>query len=275
MIGLGVGHVYSGRPARGLAAFLIYVSVSAAAVFWLSLSFSLSALLIRLSVECALIIATTVDAVRWAKAAGPEYERRRYNRWYIYLALIIAVGAFSNVYSNSVKSRIVEAFSTPTDSMAPSVISGDHVLLDKKTYRSSPPQRGDLAAFVPPPRSGMRSNFLKRIVGLPGETIEIRMKRVFINGEPLAEPYVHFLNDAEATNPERYGDSMGPTTIPADSYFMLGDSRDNSNDSRFWGTVSRDLIFGKARTIFFSSDPETNKVRWERIGKSLDQQTPQ
>jgi signal peptidase I len=112
---------------------------------------------------------------------------------------------------------------------------------------------------------------MKRIVGMPGETIEIRNSEVFINGKKIDEPYVQFLRpstDGRFTDGTFNGDSVVPTVIPDDAYFLLGDNRDNSLDSRFMGPVQRQQLLGKARTIYFSSDPETHKPRWNRIGKT-------
>ena len=107
---------------------------------------------------------------------------------------------------------------------------------------------------------------MKRIVGMPGETIEIRNREVFVNGKKIDEAYVQFLRPStDGTFP---GISMFPTIIPPEAYFLLGDNRDNSADSRFIGPVQRRQFLGKAKTIYFSSDPETRKPRWNRIGKT-------
>ena len=108
--------------------------------------------------------------------------------------------------------------------------------------------------------------FVKRIVGMPGETIEIRNRVVFVDGRPVDEPYVQVLRPS--TDGMLQGDSMAPTMIPADAYFLLGDNRDNSLDSRFIGPFQRQQLLGKAKTIYFSSDPETHRPRWNRIGKT-------
>jgi signal peptidase I len=101
---------------------------------------------------------------------------------------------------------------------------------------------------------------------MPGETIEIRKRVVFVNGRKVDEPYVQFLRPS--TDETFLGDSIAPMVIPADAYFLLGDNRDNSLDSRFMGPVQRQQLLGKAKTIYFSSDPDTHKPRWNRIGKT-------
>ena len=117
-------------------------------------------------------------------------------------------------------------------------------------------------------------DFIKRVIGLPGDTLELKEKKVYINGQPLDEPYVHFLEPpgnhssiSEETSVdvrERYG----PVTVPADQYFMMGDNRDNSQDSRYWGFMPRDYVKGKALFVYFSygETPEgSTSVRWARI----------
>jgi signal peptidase I len=148
--------------------------------------------------------------------------------------------------------------------MEPTVLIGDHVVVDKSAYAFSEPKRGDIAFYRSPEHP--QTIFMKRIVGMPGETIEIRNRQVFVNGKKIDEPYVQFLRPS--TDGTFNGDSVAPTIIPAGAYFLLGDNRDNSMDSRFIGPVQRRQFLGKAKTIYFSSDPETNKPRWNRIGKT-------
>ena len=120
--------------------------------------------------------------------------------------------------------------------------------------------RGDVVVFKYPEEP--ERDFIKRVIGLPGETIELKQKKVYVNGTPLDEPYVHFLEPpgsvdsaSEVTSldvRERYG----PVTVPADHYFVMGDNRDNSQDSRYWGFLPRDYVKGKALIIYWSYEAE-------------------
>jgi len=122
----------------------------------------------------------------------------------------------------------------PTGSMEPTILVGDRFWTDKLFLRFGTISRGDIVVFDPPfPTS---YPYIKRVIGLPGETVEVRDGKVFINGEPLDEPYI-----AEAP---RY--TYGPVEIPADQYFVLGDNRNLSNDSHEWGLLSRDRIIARA-----------------------------
>jgi len=167
-----------------------------------------------------------------------------------------------------IRTFVVQAFKIPTGSMENNLLIGDHLLVNKFVFgptesameRTLLPvgtvRRGDVVVFkfpVEPER-----DFIKRVIGLPGETVELRQKKVYINGSPLEEPYVHFLEPPggdptlhEFTSydlRERYG----PVTVPPNQYFVMGDNRDNSQDSRYWGFLPRDYIKGKALLIYWS-----------------------
>ena len=167
-----------------------------------------------------------------------------------------------------VRTFVVQAFKIPTGSMENNLLIGDHLLVNKFAFapvsssleRALLPigtiKRGDVLVFKYPVEPDR--DFIKRVIGLPGETLEVREKKVYINGSPLEEPYVHFLQPPSSTSDlneitsfdvrERYG----PVTVPADQYFMMGDNRDNSQDSRYWGFLPRELVKGKAVVIYWS-----------------------
>ena len=132
---------------------------------------------------------------------------------------------------------------------------------------------GDIIVFKYPEEP--ERDFIKRTIGLPGETIELRNKKVYINNQPLDEPYVHFLfppddreeGDADFTDFD-VRRQYGPVTVPAGHYFMMGDNRDNSQDSRYWGFMPREYVKGKALFVYFSFGEESgllSSVRWNRL----------
>jgi signal peptidase I len=208
------------------------------------------------------------DGIRCARAAWPRFSLARHNRWYVYILVVallaIAVAPEQVLVGSPTRAYVIQAFAAPTSSMEPTVLLGDHIIVDKSVYAFSEPKRGDIVFFSATESS--QTIFMKRIVGMPGETIEIRNREVFIDGKKIDEPYVQSLRPS--TGGTFNGDSVAPTVIPADAYFLLGDNRDNSLDSRFIGPVPRRQFLGKAKTIYFSSDPETHKPRWNRIGKT-------
>ena len=186
-----------------------------------------------------------------------------------------------------VRTWVVQAFKIPTGSMENNLLIGDHLLvnkfifgptmsdIEKKLLPMRDPRRGEVVVFKYPDEP--ERDFIKRVIGLPGETLELRNKRVYINGQPLDEPYVHFLEPAsegqEVTSfdvRERYG----PVRVPDGQYFVMGDNRDNSQDSRYWGFLPRHYIKGKALMIYWSFDagPLTQfftRTRWERIFRQI------
>lgn len=124
----------------------------------------------------------------------------------------------------------------PTGSMEPTILVGDRFWTDKLGLRFGSIRRGDIVVFDPPPPVQAQFPYIKRVIGLPGETVEVRDGKVFIDGEPLDEPYI--------TEPPRY--RYGPVTIPEGQYFVLGDNRNMSNDSHEWGLLERERIFARA-----------------------------
>ena len=198
----------------------------------------------------------------------PDFPLARYNRWYVYILVVavlaIVVAPHQVLVGSPTRAYVIQAFAADTRSMEPTVLVGDHVVVDKTAYALSEPKRGDIVFYKA--NQHPQTIFMKRIVGMPGETIEIRNREVFVNGKKIDEPQVQFLRSS--TDGTFNGDSVAPTVMPADAYFLLGDNRDNSLDSRFMGPVQRRQFLGKAKTIYFSSDPQTHKPRWNRIGKT-------
>jgi signal peptidase I len=179
-----------------------------------------------------------------------------------------------------IRTFVVQAFKIPTGSMENNLLIGDHLLVNKFVFaptatsleRTLLPvgtiKRGDVIVFKYPEEPDR--DFIKRVIGLPGETLELREKKVYINGSPLDEPYVHFLEPPRAESAlheftsfdvrERYG----PVTVPPDQFFVMGDNRDNSQDSRYWGFLRRDYVKGKALLIYWSY--EAGREDYEQVG---------
>jgi signal peptidase I len=148
-----------------------------------------------------------------------------------------------------------KAYKMPAGSMAPALLIGDRFFADMGHYDSNEPGRGEVAVFLLPKDN--KTHFVKRIVGLPGEEIQIREKVLYINGNAIPEPYAVF----EGSAPQRERD-YGPLKIPSNAVFVLGDNRDNSYDSRFWGPVPLKNLLGRATRIYWSGD----KSRiWSRV----------
>jgi signal peptidase I len=182
-----------------------------------------------------------------------------------------------------VRTFVVQAFKIPTGSMENNLLIGDHLLVNKFVTAPTatavedtllpidPIERGDIIVFKYP--EDPERDFIKRTIGLPGETIELRNKKVFIDGKMLDEPYVQYLftpSDEEATFDFDVRMTYGPVTVPPGQYFMMGDNRDNSQDSRYWGFLPREYIKGKALFVYFSFGDEAgsnifSSIRWNRL----------
>jgi signal peptidase I len=209
------------------------------------------------------------DAVSYRKSTAREYFES------ICVAVILAL---------FVRTFVVQAFKIPTGSMENNLLIGDHLLVNKFVYAPTvtslerallpidPIRRGDIIVFKYPEEP--ERDFIKRVIGLPGDTLELRNKRVYINGTMLNEPYVHYLvpPDEEGSGGEfDVRVQYGPVTVPPAHYFMMGDNRDNSQDSRYWGFMPEEYIKGRALFVYFSFGEETglagmvSGIRWNRI----------
>jgi signal peptidase I len=181
-----------------------------------------------------------------------------------------------------VRTWVVQAFKIPTGSMENNLLIGDHLLVNKfvfaptlgKVEHALLPirdiRRGDVVVFKYPDEPDR--DFIKRVIGLPGETIEMKAKKIYINGQPLDEPYVHFLEpvgDAQEVISYDLRENYPKTVVPPDFYFVMGDNRDNSQDSRYWGFVKREKIRGKAFMIYWSWNGDRHWLRWRRLGHWL------
>lgn len=169
-----------------------------------------------------------------------------------------------------VRGFVAQAFRIPSGSMLPTLQVGDQLLVDKIVYRFHPPKRGDIIVFKYPEDESR--DFIKRIIGMPGETLEVRERKVFINGAPLNDSAWAHHDGAEGFRmPVR--DDFGPVTVPPGHYFMMGDNRENSQDSRFWGFLAREKIIGRAFIIYWSRDLRRIfplDIRFERLGRLID-----
>ena len=199
-----------------------------------------------------------------------------------------------------IRAFVVEAFKIPTSSMEGTLLVGDFLLVNKGVYGAEipgtgihlpaleEPERGDVIVFNPPHEP--EKNYVKRIVGMPGDTLEMRDKSLFVNGLRHREPYARYIDrEGDSVHPDMRWqsghliaspptyhptrDNWGPLVVPDSSFFVLGDNRDNSEDSRYWGFVEREEIRGRPWFVYYSHDRSRGEevtwaesVRWDRIG---------
>jgi signal peptidase I len=211
------------------------------------------------------------------RAAAPlpavaEKPRWRQNVESIALALLIAL---------AVRSSVVQAFWVPSGSMLPTIQIGDHIFVNKLAYSVRVPligtellkvgdlQRDDVVVFVSP--IDPSTDLIKRVVAVPGDTVEIRSKQLYVNGEKVSDPHAHFTDSTITPGGQR--DNMPAKTVPEGKFFVMGDNRDRSFDSRFWGFANIDDIKGKATFVYWSRDVSQGWLaapRFSRFGTYID-----
>ena len=194
----------------------------------------------------------------------PSFKKSVFREYLESIVVAVILALFIRTFA-------VQAFKIPTGSMEPNLMIGDHLLVNKLVYSPSfgpledalfgkrPIERGHVVVFKFP--EDPTRDFIKRVIGLPGETIEIRNKQVYVNGNAIEQPYAHFIDaplrpdDPEYTRggeAELIRDTWGPQTVPAGQLLVLGDNRDNSRDSRYWGFLPIDQVKGRALVVYWS-----------------------
>ena len=209
---------------------------------------------------------TTVEI----KSEYPQKGALRENIEAILVAIVIAL---------FIRTFVVQAFKIPSGSMKQTLQIGDHILVNKFIYgvripyvRKSiiplkKPQRGDIIVFKYP--VDPHKDFIKRVIGIPGDKIEIRNKKLYVNQEQVNDDYGVYTDSRILSANVLPRDNFGPVTVPEQSLFVMGDNRDESFDSRFWGFVDYKALNGKAFIIYWSWDKENFGVRWDRLGQIL------
>lgn len=176
-------------------------------------------------------------------------------------------------------SFIVQAFKIPSGSMIPTLLIGDHLFVNKFIYGVkipyfrttiipvTDPKREDVIVFIYP--QDRSKDFIKRVIGVAGDTIEMKNKKLFINGKAYADPYGVYDEPVILPAEVQPRDNFGPVTVPQRSLFVMGDNRDHSLDSRFWGFVDLKDVQGKAFILYWSWDREEKNVRWSRLAQLI------
>jgi signal peptidase I len=206
-------------------------------------------------------------------------------------ALAIAV-----VLALVIRTFLVQAYKIPSGSMEPTLLIGDHILVNKMIYglrvpdsflglhplagevpyghylfRLEPIHRGDVIVFVFPPDP--TKDFIKRVIALAGDTVEVRDRAVYINGQRQTDPHAYYQPGIEGGVQIAPRDHYGPVKVPEHDIFVMGDNRDRSYDSRFWGFVDEDEVEGRAMIIYWSWDSDSSSwlpIRWSRFGKLIE-----
>jgi len=284
----GIGQVYCGKLVRSLIFGIIYGVALPAALGLLAYVRPAPTVLFGLLVFVAalgVVAAAVVDAYRLSLRTRLDYEPKAYNRPPVYLLLGLVIQGSSIGYGLHVRATLFEAFRVSASSMFPAIGLNDRILANKIAYRKAEPQYGDIILFRPP-TGGWRDTYIKRIVALGGDTIEIKDKEVYVNGRKLPREFVgsatvvggpagktvegkvyrerngraeYTIFLADAGSPERPG--LGEITVPAPHCFVLGDNHGASPDSRQFGPIPYAVIKGRADYLYWPARD------WSRFGR--------
>jgi signal peptidase I len=269
----GLGHLYAGNPKRGLILFGIWSFWALLCSVILLTVPNIFIIIIFLIGGFAFFVFCVVDAFSIAKKRKENYEPAKYNRWFVYLGYFVILSLISALLSAGFKTN---AFNITSGSMEPVLLVGDSILVNEVIYGIkipilrktiipvTDPKRDDIVVFIYPVDRSM--SLIKRVIGVAGDKIEIVNKKIFINDEAYKDSYGVFKDSDILPQSVEPRDNFGPVTVPENSIFVMGDNRDESLDSRYWGFVDLRDVEGKAFIIYWSWDSDLHRPRWERFG---------
>jgi len=280
----GLGQLYNGQLKKGII-FASINSIITLLFYFSKLPFTFNGLFLILLIELVLALLIIIDAVVIAKQQR-NYILKPSNRVYIYI-LILFCGIGMDFGVKKLNTSGLKSYRITSFSMENTIYKGDFVMCDNDYYSKHKPKRGDLIAFNMP---GSDLNICERVIAIPGDTIEIKDKIVYINGQKETADFIKYVDDKIQTADRGPRDNMEPLLIQDDFYFVMGDNRDVSKDSRYFGEIDKTDLVGKLEYVYFSYGKEPldkfkdiikdfsgrlperkSRVRFERIGKKLQQ----
>ncbi len=265
----GLGQLYNGQILKGIAFFLAF-SLIQIILCLTGLQYQFYGLVAILIVSICLWLFIIGEAFFVAKRKR-EIALKGYNKWYIYLLIILLVNSTYIIPSDFIANIAgevlgIRSYKIPTGSMEPTLSIGDCLIAGSKYFKKNELQRGDLVIFLYP--EDPTKDFLKRVIALEGETIEIKNKKVYINDKPIPEEYKTHIDSQIRSRDDKFyyrdiiRDNYGPVVVPPGQCFVMGDNRDNSQDSRYYGFIPLGNLKGKPLYIYWAKDKN-------RIGKKI------
>lgn len=270
----GLGQMYAGYIVRGIVLYVALIVASwLAAIAFMYVDNRIAGFLL-LSVPFVGVLLIALDAFRCAKKQPQDYRLAWFNKPWAYAGVFMFLLVTANPIMDLVVGKnVIRAFYVTTAGMTPTILVNDILVINKLAS----PKKGDIAMIEfskPTEKSNQLTSLIEkqlvsRIIAGPGDTLEIRGKEVIVNGEKLVEPYAYYSNEVNLTN---IGDEMnkfGPKQIPADNYFVLGDNRNFSMDSRVLGFIDKNRVVGKVTKVFWSWSLAQGNIQWDRTAKAL------
>ncbi|NJM97506.1 MAG: signal peptidase I [Phormidesmis sp. RL_2_1] len=237
----GLGHAYIRKWLTGILLFVVFIAVGVVAR-----SSNLAIVLVAKLLQALL----TLTAIYHVYTSAPLRRERTQRVIMLFIAGFISISVvLSALLAIVIRQFVAEARYIPSEAMLPTLQINDRLIIDKLTYRFRSPERGDIIVFSSTEalqQESFHDAWIKRIIGLPGDKVQIKGRQVYINDQPLQENYIG--------KEEALQDEWGPQVVPPNSYFVLGDNRNDSYDSRYWGFVPRENIIGQATQRFYPFD---------------------
>lgn len=266
----GLGQHYAGSMKRGILLYITLIVASwLAAIAFMSIRSKLS--IIFLCVPFVGVGLIALDAYACAQRQPRDYRLQWFNRPWIYAAVFLTLLFTVNPLMDFLVGRqVVRAFFMTSSSMSPTILDRDIVLVNKLAF----PKRGEIALvkFGEGKSSAkltqlIDDQLIKRVIAVPGDTLEIRNDVVWVNGQKIDETYAHFKGTLRFSSAQ--SSNFGPKLVPSESYFVMGDNRNESIDSRILGFIREDQIGGTVTKVFWSWNFDEGGIRWDRTAKSL------
>lgn len=275
----GLGQQYSGHLIRGIVLYFSIIVIS-----WITaIAFMFihnRAGVVLFAIPVVTFIAIAFDAFRLARKAGKDYRLQWFNRWWLYITVFVLLLITVNPLTDVLIGRTVTRASlTYTIAMEPAILKHDVVLINKLAYRVAKPKAGDIVSITYEEEAykGLSKisddQLIRRIIALPGDKVEVNGRNVLINDQKVTESYGYYDNHILPEANLMEGITFGPKVVPPDNYFVLGDNRSYSMDSRILGFIPKDKIDGKVTKIYWSWNFDSSKggiIKWDRVALPLN-----
>ena len=245
----GLGQLYNGDLKKAvlfyLAQFVVFIPP-----FIIGLQYSPDGLFAILGMVAVFYLIAMGEAT-WRSLVIKKITLKPYNKWYVYCLIILSANLVAGSFNSTFKQSLIgiKPFYLPSGSNEPTLMTGDHVMVD---LRKKTPVKGTFMVFTFP--GNPKKDYLKRVIATEGDLLEIKNKRVFVNHKKLNEPYVVHQDSKILPKNASTRDNLGPVRIPAGKVFVMGDNRDRSYDSRFFGPVDQPALIGTVLYIYWAKD---------------------